>query len=124
MGFTDVTGIDMNEKAIEIISKAHPQYKFEWSSIASYEPHRTFDLVYTSDVLIHQNPIFLPAIVERMEELSNKWIFGFEYYAPKFEKLDYGVPLYKGPYQTLFHGKCERIEHHGNHIYYLYSKPV
>ena len=121
MGFTDVYGIDVNEKAIKLVRRANPQYKFEQSSIASYSPNRTFDLVYTSGVLIHQNPLFLPHIVEIMEELSSKWIFGFEYYAPKFEKIDYPIPCYKGPYETLFHGRPERIEYHGGHVYYLYN---
>ncbi len=122
MGFTDVTGIDMNEKAIKIISKAHPNYKFEHISIQEYNPHVQFDLVYTSGVLIHQNPNkYLRRIIKKMERLSNKWIFGFEYYAPKFEKIDYPTPCYKGPFETLFHGTPERIEHHGKHIYYLFS---
>ncbi len=121
MGFTDVTGIDVNMKAINIISRAHPQYKFSCISIEDYRPDRSFDLVYTSGVLIHMLPKDLPHIVEIMEQLSNKWIFGFEYYAPKFEKIDYPTPCYKGPYETLFHGTVERIEHHGKHIYYLFS---
>ncbi len=121
MGFTNVTGIDVNSKAIEIISKAHPHYKFINCSIEDYIPYVRHDLVYTSGVLIHQNPTDLPAITEKMERWSKKWIFGFEYYTPKFERIDYGVPLYKGPYETLFHGKLERVEHHGGHVYYLFS---
>ena len=121
MGFTNVTGIDVNQKAINIIARKHYNYKFECTSIEDYEPGRTFDLVYTSGVLIHQDPRLLDVIVQKMERLSSKWIFGFEYYAPQFEKIDYPVPCYKGPYETLFHGKAERIEHHGSHIYYLYN---
>ena len=121
MGFTEVYGLDVNPKAIEIIRKAHPNYIFKCESIEEFEPVGRFDLVYTSGVLIHQDPKDLPKIVKKMERLSNKWIFGFEDYAPKFEKIDYGMPYYKGPFETLFHSTPLRIEHHGNHIYYLFS---
>ena len=121
MGFYDVTGIDVNKKAIEIISKAHPYYYFINTSIEDFKIGRFYDLVYTSGVLIHQNPATIGKIIQKMEVLSKKWIFGFEDYAPKFEKIDYGMPYYKGPFETLFHGTPERIEHHGNHIYYLFS---
>ena len=122
MGFTDVYGLDINAKAIEIIRRKYPNYIFKCESIEDFEPVSNFDLIFTSGVLIHMLPKHLPEIVEKMERLSKKWIFGFEYYAPKFEKIDYPTPCYKGPYETLFHGKVERIEHHGSHIYYLYKK--
>jgi len=127
MGFTDVTGIDINEKAIKIISKAHPQYKFIHTSIENYEPHRTFDMVYTSGVLIHMTPEQLPRVVEKMERLSRKWIFGFEYYAEgrEFKIMGYAVPCYQGDFASLFKGRCVRTERHTarwEHVYYLIKR--
>ena len=80
MGFTNLVGIDVNKKAIDIISHELPNYHFIQSSIEDFEADRQFDLVFTSGVLIHIHPDNLPKVIEKIKSFSKKWIFGFEYY--------------------------------------------
>jgi len=56
MGFTNVTGIDINMSAIEIVSKKFPEYMFIHRSIEDFPIVQQFDLVLTSGVLIHIHP--------------------------------------------------------------------
>ena len=116
MGFTNVTGIDINKRAIEIISKRYPHYDFIHSSIESFQLRRKYDMVYTSGVLIHIHPDNIMPIIEKIKALSSKWIFGFEYYSEERKDISYYKKStqtslsWSANYPKLFNMKPKRLE--------------
>jgi len=116
MGFTDVTGIDINKKAIKMVNDRYPHYRFFHSSIEDFPISKKYDMVFTSGVLIHINPTNIMPVIEKIKSLSSKWIFGFEYYSEEFEDISYyrkvskGNLNWTGNYAKLFNMKPERLE--------------
>jgi len=72
MGFTNITGIDINVNAIIQIEKDFPEYIFIHSSIEDYPPTKKFDLVYTSGLLIHIHPNNIESTINKMKTLARK----------------------------------------------------
>ena len=92
MGFTRLSGVEINSKAIDIAKIKYPDINFYYSSIEELKlPEKSFDLVFTSGVLIHINPDAVKAIIEKMLTLSKKYIFGFESYSEVLTSV-----LYRG----------------------------
>ena len=89
MGFRNLTGIEINKNAYEIAKKNNPSITWINSSIDSFEPDKSFDLVFTSLVLIHINPEALNSIIKKIIKISKKYIFGFEYYADILTEIPY-----------------------------------
>ena len=126
MGFTDITGIDINAKAISIIEKKFPQYTFIHSAIEDFPPTKKYDLVYTSGVLIHIHPNNIARTINKIKTLSRKWIFGFEYYSEITMAQNYhGIQSWSGNYGDMFGRKPSRMEIHKTkdeaHCFYLFS---
>lgn len=64
-----------------------------------------FDMVYTSGVLIHIHPNDLPKMMDEMYRCSNKYIWGWEYYADDVTEINYRGNkgfLWKANYAQLF----------------------
>lgn len=89
MGFKNLTGLEINETAFSLAKKNNPDINFINSSIENFETTETYDLVYTAGVLIHINPDTLPLIITKMNHLSKKYIFGFEYYSDNLVEIKY-----------------------------------
>lgn len=89
MGFRNLAGVELNKKAFEIAKKINPDISFVNSSIEDYDLKEKFDLAYTSGVLIHINPLTLPQIMKKIVHLSEKYIFGFEYYSDELKEIKY-----------------------------------
>ena len=51
--------------------------------------HSSYDLVYTSGVLIHVHPDNLVSFMRRMYEISRKFIVVVEYFSPKCREIEY-----------------------------------
>ena len=123
MGFSDITGIDVNSKAIGLAQSKYPEFNFINTSIQDYEPDE-FDLVFTTGVLIHMSPYELLPIVNKMKRISDN-IFGMEYYNESFKRIKYPVECWCGPYDKLF--DTTRMEIHKMkedtnapyHVYYM-----
>lgn len=90
MGFSNLYGLEINKKAFEIARTNNPVITFINSSIESYEPKgEKYDVVFTAFVLQHQNPLALDSIVQKIIRLTNKYIFGLEYYSDKLTEMNY-----------------------------------
>ncbi len=65
----------------------------------------SFDLVFTSGVLIHIAPHDLPTIMGEIHRCSSRYIWGFEYYSESIEqKLATGeTPVFSGKLITLLY---------------------
>ena len=106
MGFTNLNGLEMNSKAIEIGKKRNPEINFINSSIEEYDPKgKTYDLVFTYGVLIHQSPSIVESLIKKIIELSHKFIFGYEYFSDELTEIKYrnnSNVMWKQNYPKIF----------------------
>ncbi len=130
MGFTNLTGIDINAKAIGMVEREFPEFTFIHSAIEDLPPVKKYDLVFTSGVLIHIHPNNVSRIINKMKTLARKWIFGFEYYSEITMHITYRKKeafCWSGNYADMFGMTPTRLEIHdrlkwkGQDCFYLFS---
>ncbi len=84
----DVHGIDLNEKALEKAKVKHPTFQFKRGSIIEIPfKDSTFDLVFTSGVLIHIHHEDMEKALIELFRVSRKWIFNIEYFGENEEEI-------------------------------------
>ena len=114
LGFTNLTGVEINEKAFKIAKKNYPNIKFHNSSIEEFNSNgEQFDLVYTSGVLIHINPKALPEVIKKIISLSKEYIFDSEYYSDKLIEVNYRgheETLWKQNFPQLFLNEDSKLK--------------
>lgn len=82
LGFTNLHGIELNPEALEIAKKRHPQMSFTQGSATDMPfEDSSFDLVFTSGVLIHLNDEHVKAARSEIHRCSARYILGYEYFA-------------------------------------------
>src|SRR6266576_192160 len=84
----ELFGVDVNARAVAEMRNV-PGVTATLSSAQDYEPGRTFDLVFTSGVLIHICPEDLPTIYKKLYILSNRYIMINEYFSPTPVTVEY-----------------------------------
>jgi pseudaminic acid biosynthesis-associated methylase len=89
MGFTRLAGIELNKKAVEIASLDKDLRIMNGSGFAVPSLDNSFDLVFTSGVLIHISPVDLHKIVDEMYRLSKRYIWCYEYYSKDIVPVEY-----------------------------------
>ena len=89
------TGIEINQKACEVLAKTG--CKVINSSILDAEISQKFDFVFSKGVLIHLSPNQLELTYRKMHEWSSKYILIAEYYNP----VPVDIP-YRGNSDRLF----------------------
>ena len=78
---SEVFGIDMNEKALEIAKSKFPSFNFKQGSLTKIPfEDNYFDLVFTRGVLIHIHPDDVNNTMRELLRVSKKWIFNLEYF--------------------------------------------
>lgn len=102
----EVWGIDINETALETIRKRLPGINAVWSP-ARELPFRdkTFDLVFTAGVLIHQPESTLPLVMAEAVRCSRNYVLAIEYYADETTEVAYRGhegALFKRNYGRLY----------------------
>ena len=105
-GFENVTGVELQFYAAKWAQDRNDGISVIQSS--GFEiPFKTgsFDLVFTSGVLIHIAPDNLPIIMEEMYRCTSRFIWGFEYYSDSLTEINYRGNtgfLWKGDYASMF----------------------
>ncbi|MDB4051024.1 methyltransferase domain-containing protein [Flavobacteriaceae bacterium] len=90
LGFKNLTGIDINKDALEIGKKKYPHINFKHMSIDDFKKENTsFDLVFTSLVLIHQSPENLHKVIPNLIDVTRKYIFCYEYFDENLTEIEY-----------------------------------
>jgi len=90
MGFSKLQGIDVNRRAVDEAKKLHPKVEVrEASGFAIPFADSSFDVAYTSGVLIHISPTDIAGILNEMHRVTKRYIWGFEYYAPEYTEVTY-----------------------------------
>jgi pseudaminic acid biosynthesis-associated methylase len=114
LGFTNLTGVEINEKAFKIAKENYPNIKFHNSSIEEFNSKgEQFDLVYTSGVLIHINPKALPEVIKKIISLSKEYIFDSEYYSDELVEVNYRgheETLWKQNFPQLFLNEDSKLK--------------
>ena len=128
MGFRNLYGIEPNKSALEIARQRTKHINLIEASGLSipFEPS-SFQLVFTSGVLIHVPPSDLNKFMEEVHRVTALYIWGFEYFAPNHESVPYRehedmmwrgnfAQMYreKFPDLSIVHAKFYRYKHERN----------
>lgn len=105
-GFKNLYGIEVFPEAVE---KAKLQTRdmniIQGSAFDLPFKDSYFDLVFTSGVLIHINPKDLKKAMNEISRVSKKYIWGYEYYSPKYVSINYRgnkARLWKGDFAKMY----------------------
>lgn len=90
MGFINLYGIEIQSYAVDRAKRLVAGAQLlRASALALPYPDRSFDLVFTSGVLIHVAPPDLARVLAEIHRCTRRWIWGFEYYAPQMTEVNY-----------------------------------
>ncbi len=98
MGFENLTGIEIHQGITKEAQSRMPWARvIEGSVLKVPFDDASFDLVFTSGLLIHIAPEDLFVAMNEIYRCTRSWIWGFEYYAPKMIEV-----LYRGQSEFLW----------------------
>ncbi|MBZ5599814.1 MAG: methyltransferase domain-containing protein [Acidobacteriia bacterium] len=90
LGYANLHGIEIQSYALEKARQQLPGAVFtEASAFAIPFPGESFDLVFTSGVLIRIAPADLSRALDEIHRVAKTWIWGLEYYAPASTEIRY-----------------------------------
>jgi pseudaminic acid biosynthesis-associated methylase len=90
LGYSNLHGVDVQSHALEMAGfRTRNVNLVQASSFALPYPHKYFDLVFTSGVLIHISPENIPAALYEIHRCAKSYIWGSEYYAPVRTEINY-----------------------------------
>ncbi|HEX9780164.1 MAG TPA: pseudaminic acid biosynthesis-associated methylase [bacterium] len=113
-GFTRLYGIELQAYAVARARSRLPGVTLIQGS-ATGLPFRdgSFDLVFTSGVLIHLAPADLATAMREIHRCSRRGILGLEYFAPELTGVPYrgrANLLWKADYAALYRAACPDLE--------------
>ncbi len=90
MGYTNLSGVELQPYALEIArTRTRNISMAQGSALALPYDDASFDVVFTSGVLIHIAPEDIPRAVSEIHRVSKRFIWGLEYYAPNVTEVNY-----------------------------------
>jgi pseudaminic acid biosynthesis-associated methylase len=106
LGPENVAGIDVNEHALAVLREKIPGADVRLASAREVPfADASFDLVFTTGVLIHQPPAELPAIMDEIVRCSRRYVLCGEYRADALEEVHYRGhegALFRNDYGRLY----------------------
>lgn len=87
MGFKNLYGIDINQKAIRIARAHHPGINFIHGEFLKWDTQETFDLVMTNFVAQHIEPDSQVDFREKVKQITKKYIFMLEFHDDSNEPI-------------------------------------
>lgn len=89
-GFRDLTGLEIQSYAIEVAKKRVSSACFTQGSALDLPfEDQSFDLVFTSGVLIHIAPPDLPRAMSEIHRCTRRYIWGSEYFSAEPASVNY-----------------------------------
>jgi len=89
-GFTNLYGIEIQDRAINYAKHRTDNLNIiKGDALDIPFKDNFFDLVFTHGVLIHISPENIEKATNEIYRVSNKYIWGLEYYAPTYTDLEY-----------------------------------
>jgi pseudaminic acid biosynthesis-associated methylase len=114
MGYSDLHGIELQHYAL---IRARRQLEnvslIEASALEIPFANNSFDMVFTSGVLIHIAPANLRQVITEIHRCARSYIWGTEYYAPELEEVRYrghDSLLWKMDYAKFYVEHCTDLE--------------
>lgn len=90
LGYTNLSAIEVQSYAVEIAkSRVRNLGISQGSALALPYGNDSFDVVFTSGVLIHIAPEDIPRAMEEIHRCAKTYIWGAEYYAPDVTPVNY-----------------------------------
>lgn len=90
LGAGSVAGVDVNERALEILRSRVPGIDVRRAAARDLPfGDGAFDLVFTTGVLIHQPPDELPRVMDEIVRCSRRYVLCGEYRADDLEEVPY-----------------------------------
>jgi len=106
LGFINLTGFDIQIEAVRRAKSGIAGIEVLQSSALEFPfKNGSFDLVFTSGVLIHIHPDNLKKVMSEMHRVSKRYILGFEYFSEKLTEIEYRGNknlLWKADYRQIF----------------------
>lgn len=106
LGTDRVAGIDLNAKALSLLRERVPGIDVRQAPAAEVPfGDRSFDLVYTMGVLIHQPDESLEQVMDEVVRCSSRLVFCCEYHSPEPVEVPYhgeSGALFKRDYGRLY----------------------
>jgi pseudaminic acid biosynthesis-associated methylase len=88
-GFTNLWGIDVNQKALGIAKENKSFNIVEGSALDIPFKDGFFDLAFTSGVLIHIFPDDVEKVMQEMYRVAKRFIWCFEYFSEERTEIEY-----------------------------------
>ena len=105
-GFKNLYGIEIFPKAVETAKTRTKDINIIQGTVFDIPfKNDVFDLVFTAGVLIHINPKDIKKALKEIYRVSNKYIWGYEYYHPTHISIDYRGNknrLWKGDFCQMY----------------------
>ena len=106
MGFRDLHGIELQLYAIQQSKTRTAGIKIiQGSGLDIPFKDKTFDLVFTSGLLIHIAPRDIKKVMSEIYRCTKEYIWGLEYYSAKYVEIKYrghNKLLWKGDFSELY----------------------
>jgi pseudaminic acid biosynthesis-associated methylase len=113
LGAENVAGVDVNERALAVVRSQLPGVDARVASARELPfADGSFDLVFTTGVLIHQSPDELPRVMDEIVRCSRRYVLCGEYRADELEEIPYRGQrgaLYKQDYGRLYQERFPRL---------------
>jgi pseudaminic acid biosynthesis-associated methylase len=114
LGAENVAGVDVNERALEVVRSEIPGVDARVASARELPfADDSFDLVFTTGVLIHQSPEELPRVMDEIVRCSRRYVLCGEYRADELEEVPYRGQrgaLYKQDYGRLYQERFPQLQ--------------
>ncbi|OGY92015.1 MAG: methyltransferase type 11 [Candidatus Komeilibacteria bacterium RIFCSPLOWO2_02_FULL_48_11] len=89
-GYSNLTGIEIQSHAVKRARELTKGINIiEGSAFALPFKDSSFDLVFTTGVLIHISPNDIKAALAEIYRVSKKYIWGFEYFSDQYQSIEY-----------------------------------
>jgi len=109
-----VFGVDVNDGALEHVRRVLPGVTVVSASVRRLPfPDRSFDLVFTTGVLIHVPPQALSSAMTEIVRCARRFVLCGEYYAPEPAEVPYrgqNGALFKRDYGALYEELFPELE--------------
>jgi pseudaminic acid biosynthesis-associated methylase len=90
MGYSNLSGVELQPYALDVARRRLPDVSLNaGSALALPHSDASFDVVFTSGVLIHISPNDLPRALDEIHRCSRTYIWGMEYYAAEVTEVSY-----------------------------------
>ena len=113
LGPENVAGIDVNEHALEVLRANIPGVDVRVAKARELPfADSSFDLVFTTGVLIHQPPAELPAVMDEIVRCARKYVLCGEYSADEVEEVPYRGQegaLFRADYGRLYQERFPQL---------------